>query len=306
MPYFQHLGRTLHYLQRGRGEPLMLIHGLGSSGADWVLQAVSLESKFRLIVPDLPGSGHSDPLPAPARIENMAAALWALCDHLGIERLNVVGFSLGGAVALEMALQRPEGVQRLALINSLASYRLNHWRKWLEAALILVLVPLIGMPRAARMGAKRLFPMPWQHSLRQRAAEAVSAVPATHYLDTGRALLRWSAVGRLNRLKAKALMIAAENDYTPLAEKRALAAHIGADLVVVRGSRHGTPFDAVRATNAALMALLNDQPLPPAERWTCDPAGHCGPLPFTGTIAEDHAFASPLSTVTPARSAEAA
>jgi hypothetical protein len=101
-------------------------------------------------------------------------------------------------------------------------------------------------------------------------------------------------------------MIAAENDYTPLAEKRALAAHIGADLVVVRGSRHGTPFDAVRATNAALMALLNDQPLPPAERWTCDPAGHCGPLPFTGTIAEDHAFASPLSTVTPARSAEAA
>jgi pimeloyl-ACP methyl ester carboxylesterase len=290
MAYFEHQGRSLHYLQRGRGEPLILIHGLGSSGADWALQAASLEAQFRLIVPDLPGSGHSDPLCAPARIEDMAAALWALCDHLDVKRVNVVGFSLGGAVGMEMALQRPEGVRRLALINSLATYKLDHWRKWLEAALTLVLVPLIGMPRAARLGANRLFPMPWQHSLRERAVAAFSAVPVTHYLDTGRALLRWSAIGRLNRLKARALMIAAENDFTPLAEKRALAAHIGAQLLVVRGSRHGTPFDSVRATNAALLAMLNDQPLPPAERWICDPAGHCGPLPFAGTIAEEHAF----------------
>jgi len=290
MAYFQHNGRALHYLERGRGEPLLLIHGLGSSGADWALQARSLEQQFRLIVPDLPGSGHSDPLPAPARIEDMATALWALCDRLGAPRLNVVGFSLGGAVGLEMALQRPESVRRLALINSLATYKLDHWSKWLEAALTLVLVPLIGMPRAARLGARRLFPLPWQQSLRERAVAAVSAVSATHYLDAGRALLRWSAAERLNRLKAKALMIAAENDFTPLAEKRAMAAQIGADLVVVRGSRHGTPFDAARATNAALLALLNDQPLPSPERCICDPAGDCGPLPFSGTIAEEHAF----------------
>jgi pimeloyl-ACP methyl ester carboxylesterase len=291
MAYFQHNGRALHYLERGEGEPLLLIHGLGSSGADWALQARSLEQHFRLIVPDLPGSGHSDPLPAPARIEDMAAALWALCEQLGAPRLNVVGFSLGGAVGLEMALQRPESVRRLALINSLATYKLDHWSKWLEAAVTLVLVPLIGMPRAARLCARRLFPLPWQHSLRERAIAALSAVPTTHYLGAGRALLRWSAAERLNLLKAKALMIAAENDFTPLDEKRDLARRIGADLVVIRGSRHGTPFDAARATNAALLALLNDQPLPAAERWICDPAADSGPLPYAGTIAEEHAFA---------------
>jgi pimeloyl-ACP methyl ester carboxylesterase len=155
----------------------------------------------------------------------------------------------------------------------------------------LVLVPLIGMPRAARLGARRLFPLPWQHSLRERAIAALSAVPTTHYLGAGRALLRWSAAERLNLLKAKALMIAAENDFTPLDEKRDLARRIGADLVVIRGSRHGTPFDAARATNAALLALLNDQPLPAAERWICDPAADSGPLPYAGTIAEEHAFA---------------
>jgi hypothetical protein len=59
--------------------------------------------------------------------------------------------------------------------------------------------------------------------------------------------------------------------------------------MAIRGSRHGTPFDSVRATNEALLALLNDQPLPPADRWINDQAEHCGPLPFAGTIAEEHA-----------------
>lgn len=289
MAFFEHDGRAIHYLQRGDGEPLLLIHGLGSSGADWALQAGSLEEQFRLIVPDLPGSGHSEPLRDGCSVERMAGALWALADHLKLGRLNIVGFSLGGAVGLEMSLQRPDQVARLGLINSLASYRLDHWSKWLEAALTLILVRLIGMRRAARLAARRLFPMPWQASLRERAAEAVSAVPAHHYLTSARALLRWSALERLARLKAKALIIAAENDFTPLEEKRVLATRLGADFVLVRGSRHGTPFDAVRATNAALLSLLNDQPLPSQDRWVYDEAEHCGPLPFAGTIAEEHA-----------------
>ncbi len=289
MAFFEHDGRAIHYLERGGGEPLILLHGLGSSGADWALQASSLEGRFRLIVPDLPASGLSEPLREGYSVEGMARAMWALGDYLRLGRLNIVGFSLGGAVGLEMALQRPDRVARLGLINSLASYRLDHWSKWLEAALTLILVRLIGMRRAARLAAKRLFPMPWQVSLRERAAAAVSAVPADNYLSTGRALLQWSALERLGRLKAKALIIAAENDFTPLEEKRALAGRLGAQFVMIRGSRHGTPFDAVRATNAALLALLGDEPLPPADGWIYDEAEHCGPLPFAGTIAEEHA-----------------
>jgi 3-oxoadipate enol-lactonase len=290
MAFFEHSERAIHYLERGRGEPLVLIHGLASSGADWAMQVPSLEARWRLIVPDLPGSGHSDPLREGYSVEGMASALWALCDHLGVERVRIVGFSLGGAVGLEMALQRPERVSKLGLINSLATYRLDHWSKWLEAALTLVLVPIIGMRRASLLAARRLFPMPWQASLRERAAAAVSAVPAASYLSTGRAMLKWSAIERLERLKAKALVIAAENDFTPLEEKRALAARLGAAFMIVRGSRHGTPFDSARATNEALLAFLNDQPLPPAERWRYDGAEHSGPLPFVGSIAEEHAF----------------
>jgi pimeloyl-ACP methyl ester carboxylesterase len=289
MAFFEHNERAIHYLERGRGEPLILIHGLGSSGADWALQVPCLEERRRLLIPDLPGSGHSEPLREGYSVEGMAAALWALCDHLGVGRVHVVGFSLGGAVGLEMALQRPEQVGKLGLINSLATYRLDHWSKWLEAALTLVLIPIIGMRRASRLAARRLFPMPWQDSLRERAAAAVSAVPAARYLGTGRALLKWSAMERLKGLKVQALVIAAENDFTPLEEKQALAAQLGAAFMMVRGSRHGTPFDSVQATNGALLAFLNDQPLPPAERWMYDEAEDCGPLPFAGSIAEEHA-----------------
>ncbi len=283
-------GRSIHYLERGRGEPLLLIHGLGSSGADWALQVAMLETRFRVIVPDLPGSGHSAPLPRGSSIEELAAGLWALLDHLRESRVNIVGFSLGGAVGLEMALQRPAGVRRLALINSLASYRLDHWRKWWEASLTLILVPLLGMRRAARLTANRLFPMPWQRNLRERATAVVGAVPARIYLATARALMGWTAIDRLHRLRSKTLLIAAEKDYTPLDEKRALAPRLGAQLAVVRGSRHGTPFDSVRATNAMLLALFTDQPLPPAEQRVCDEVAQIDPLSLAGSLAQEHAM----------------
>jgi 3-oxoadipate enol-lactonase len=155
MAFFEYNGRAIHYLERGRGEPLVLIHGLGSSGADWALQVPALEKNHRVILPDLPGSGHSASWREGYSVERLAESIWALCGHLQLERINIVGFSLGGAVGLEMSLQRPDSVRRLGLINSLATYRLDHWRKWFEAAVTLALIPLLGMRRAAPRGSRR-------------------------------------------------------------------------------------------------------------------------------------------------------
>ena len=115
-------------------------------------------------------------------------------------------------------------------------------------------------------------------------------MPVRTYLATARALIGWTAIDRLDRISSKTLVIAAENDFTPLDEKRALAARLGAQFVMVRGSRHGTPFDAVKATNASLLALLTDQPLPPAEHRTRDEAAQWDPLSLTGSLAQEHAI----------------
>jgi pimeloyl-ACP methyl ester carboxylesterase len=291
MPFFCNETHSLHYMVRGQGEPLVLIHGLGSSGADWAFQVAALEQRFLVIVPDLPGSGHSPPpRDDEYAIGALAAALWSLLDHLGVSRPNIIGFSLGGAVALEMATQRPASVPRLGLINSLATYRPDDWRKWLEVHVTATLVKLLGMRRAAWVLAARLFPEPWQRAMRRHAAAAVGAVPASCYLGLGLALARWAILDRLDRLTSRTLLIAAEHDFTPLAEKRELAAKLKADIVVVRGSRHGTPFDSVEATNASLLALLTDQPLPPQTRWIRDTPSHAQALSLTGSIAEEHAL----------------
>src|SRR5271167_2637951 len=149
MPFFRNEELSLHYLVRGRGEPLLLIHGLGCSGADWAFQVAALEKGFRVIIPDLPGCGHSPPPQGEYTMAGFATALWSLLDHLGVARTNIIGFSMGGAVALEMATQRPASVPRLGLINSLATYRPDHWRKWFETHLSASVVRLLGMRRAA-------------------------------------------------------------------------------------------------------------------------------------------------------------
>ena len=192
-----------------------------------------------------------------------------------------------------MASIRPSCVPKLSLINSLATYQPHSVRKWLETYVSATLVRMLGMPRAACFMAARLFPEPWQRAMREHAARAMGSVPANSYLGTGFALARWAILDRLDRLNCRVLLIAAENDFTPLAEKRELAKKLNAELVVVRGSRHATPFDSVEATNASLLAMLTDQPLPPPARWVRDTPTRAQALSLAGSIAEEHAL-SPL------------
>lgn len=292
MPFVQIEGRRLHYLVRGAGAPTVLIHGLGSSAADWAFQVPALEADFHLIVPDLPGCGLSAPPPHPYSVAHWAQSVWRLLDELDLRQPNLIGFSMGGAVALEMALQRPEAVPRLALINSLASYRVDHWTKWCKARIDAGLVRIVGIRRTAALIAARLFPDPAQAAMRERAAIVIGSVPAKTYLDMARALERWSCVPRLDQLRCRSLLIAAEYDYTPLAEKRALAARLAAGCVVVRESRHGTPFDAISVTNASLRALLLDQPLPPESQWRRDDPREALPVSLAHSLADEHAAAA--------------
>jgi 3-oxoadipate enol-lactonase len=293
MPFFRDEESSIHYLERGRGEPLLLIHGLGCSGANWAFQVAALEHRFRLIIPDLPGSGHSSPPRSEYTIAGFANAMWRLMDHLKIREASIVGFSLGGAVALEMATLRLGCVPKLGLINSLATYQPRDLRKWLETYLAATIVRMLGMPRAACLMAARLFPEPWQRAMREHAARMMGLVPANSYLGTGLALARWAILDRLDCLTSRVLLIAAENDFTPLAEKQELAKKLKAELVVVRGSRHGTPFDSVEVTNASLLALLTDQPLPHPTKWVRDTPTRAQALSLAGSIAEEHDL-SPL------------
>jgi 3-oxoadipate enol-lactonase len=270
MPAFSVGGVRLNYLDVGAGPVVVLIHGLGSSGADWAFQTASLRHQCRVIAPDLRGSGSSDAPPGPYSIAGFADDVWALLDALGIAQIGLVGFSMGGAVATEVALKRPHAVTHLLTINSLPDYRVNTLAKVLEVYGQALLVRALGLKRIAPGIAKRLFPFDHQAPMRARVVSVLSDLPQRPYLDTVRALAGWTALDRLKTTPVPLTMLAAEFDYTPLAEKLAFADALGATLKVVEGSRHGTPFDSITATRRMMEHCFFGQPLGLDERLAID------------------------------------
>jgi magnesium chelatase accessory protein len=108
-------GSRLRYLVAGEGEALVLVHGLGGAAANWVALVPLLLPGRRLIVPELPGHGGSSPLPAAPSLSPYADRLGLLLEHEGVAPAAVVGHSLGGAIALRLAMRRPEAVSALVL-----------------------------------------------------------------------------------------------------------------------------------------------------------------------------------------------
>src|SRR5436190_23536667 len=104
-------GCRLRYLVGGSGDTVMLVHGLGGAAANWLALAPLLLPGRQVIVPELPGHGGSDPLPAAPSLNAYADRIAGLLD----EPAAIVGHSLGGAVALRLAIRRPELVRALVL-----------------------------------------------------------------------------------------------------------------------------------------------------------------------------------------------
>ncbi len=109
----------MRYFVGGHGLPLVLVHGLGGSAANWFeLAPLLMAGGRRLLIPDLPGHGGSDPLPAVAGLGAFADRVAALAGRERMTPAPVVGHSLGGMVVLRLALRRPEMVSGIVLAAS--------------------------------------------------------------------------------------------------------------------------------------------------------------------------------------------
>jgi 3-oxoadipate enol-lactonase len=115
MPLIASGNAQISYEVSGDGDPLVLIMGFNADARMWMMQLPAFASRFRCITVDNRGAGLS-PLPAdPFSMQDMAADVVGVLDHLGIERAHVVGISMGGAIAQHVALQAPERVRSLVL-----------------------------------------------------------------------------------------------------------------------------------------------------------------------------------------------
>jgi pimeloyl-ACP methyl ester carboxylesterase len=182
----------------------------------------------------------------------------ALMDALSIEQANVIGLSLGGCVAQQLALDFPQRVKRLVLVNTFARMDLGGPIDALMLVLRVSVLSLFGLPMQARLVARRLFPKPEQAALRQMAQERIAANDPAAYGRCMAAVRAFDVRGQLRQIACPTLVVAGDRDTTvPLRAKRLLAQQIpGAKLELVADSGHATPIDQAEIFNRIVFEFL--------------------------------------------------
>lgn len=249
----------MSYQEAGSGEPIVLLHGLGSCARDWEDQIAAFASRYRVIVPDLRGHGDTDKLTR-STIAAMADDVAQLLAALGICPAHVVGMSMGGMIAFQLALDAPELVKSLVIVNSGPDAVPRTLRHRFAIFLRFALLRLVGLPRLTRVIASKLFPAAGQEMLRRRFVERASTNDPAAYKAALEAIVRWSVADRLSSVVAPTLVITADQDYTPVSFKADYVAKLpDARLVVIPQSRHATPMDQPARFNTTVLEFLAGQ-----------------------------------------------
>ena len=250
------------FLERGDGEPLLLIHGVGLNAEAWGPQIEALSDTHRVVALDMPGHGES--ALSGSELSDYVAQAVALLDQLGIARANVVGHSMGGLVAIGLALAHPERVLRLGVLNSVYE-RSPEARRAVEArAAEIALSGTCGdieQPIRRWLGAGET---PLHARLRRWLSTMDPAAYARAYrvFATGDRLFS----GQLGALTMPALFATGSDDpnSTPaMAEAMAAAAPRG-KAAVLDGQRHMMNLVDPEGTTRLIRDLLS-QPLDPLD-----------------------------------------
>jgi pimeloyl-ACP methyl ester carboxylesterase len=253
-----------------------LIMGLGASLDTWIAQRDAFAAHHRVILFDNRGAGESESPPPPWTVPDMAADAVGVLDALGIERAHVLGVSMGGMIAQEMAIGWPERVDRLVVAVSFArpdplrrAFLL--FRRWAR---------LQGVDLVQEGVAN----LPWLVSPRvlndqgelERILGVVSAMPLmapdaySHQID---AILEHDTLSRLHHVRAPTLVVAAAEDVlTPVYLSQEIAAAIpGARLTVLPRGNHAVQIEEAESFNEAILDFL--------VRERKNPDGQCGDAP---------------------------
>jgi pimeloyl-ACP methyl ester carboxylesterase len=257
MPIEKINGIDVHYETQGSGEPLLFIHGLGSSARDWHLQVDHFSSSYRVISYDVRGHGASEKPPAPYSMQLFADDARALLEHLDIKWAHIVGISMGGMIAFQMAVDHPSAVRSMVIVNAGPELKPRSMRERLQIWQRVLIVRFLGMRSMAKVVAPRLFPGPSHRALRSQFIERWSANDKRAYLASMRAIVGWGVMEQLSKISAPTLFVAADHDYTPVELKGSYVSELpNARLEVIEDSRHATSLERPDELNRILEEFL--------------------------------------------------
>lgn len=258
----EHRGCRLFYRVRGTGPPVLMIQGVGLHGDGWLPQVEGLADRYSCLTFDNRGMGRSQPLGVALSVAQMAEDARVILDPIGWEAAHVVGHSLGGLIALELALTARERVRSLSLLCTFAEgrtpTRLSPEMIWIglrtrlgtramrrRAFLEMVMPPALLAAADRDQLAADLAPL-FGHDLAEQPPIVMKQLAAMRHHDTTPHL------GELAGLPT--LVVSATHDrIAPPRAGRALAAGIpGARYVEIPKAAHGLPIQCAALVNRLL------------------------------------------------------
>ena len=251
---------NLYYEVSGVGQPVVLIHGLGSSTRGWEAQVPELSKAYQVVTFDLRGHGRSDKPAGPYQIPQFAADLAGLLGALGIPSAHIVGLSLGGGVAFQFALDFPTQVRSLVLVNTAPALGGTPEQAEQEIARRVGIVQQLGMRAMGQALAPNLFPQPEHAARREIFVERWAENDPSAYIAATRSMLGWDVTARLGEITCPVLVIGSDQDYGPVAAKEAYRQLMpNARLAVIPDAHHAVPIERPEAFNAVLGEFLAEQ-----------------------------------------------
>ena len=257
MPTLQINDINMYYEINGQGQPLLLIHGLGSSSKDWEKQVPAFSEHYKVITFDARGHGRSDKPRGPYSIPMFADDVAGLMHKLEIVPAHVLGISMGGMIAFQLAVDHPELIKSMVITNATPELVVRSFKERLVVVQREMIVRLIGMRKMGEVLGGRLFPKPDHDEIRRIFIERWAENEPRAYLASMRALVGWSVMNHIEDIEIPTLVIAADQDYTWIGEKEAFVAKMqNTELVVIEDSRHATPAERPEEFNQAVMGFL--------------------------------------------------
>ena len=249
----------LHYIDTDQsGKAVVLLHGLGADGSSWGLQIPALfELGFRVLAPDAPGFGQSTFIGDPPGISQTADlyAEWFAC--LNLRKPHLVGISMGGVIALQLALDRPQLVDRLVLVNTFARFQIRP-QTWLYYLKRFLLVSYAGPKAQAQSVAKRIFPDPEDIDYRNELVRQILQADPRAYRNAMVSMSRFNVLHRLPSINLPTLVVTGGRDTTvPERMQASMAKRIpAARQVVITTAGHALTIDEPEQFNNLLMNFL--------------------------------------------------
>jgi 3-oxoadipate enol-lactonase len=257
MPKLHTRNIDIYYKITGEGEPLLFIHGLGSSMRSWQMQVPVFSTHYRVITFDLRGHGRSDKPLERYNISMFAADTAELMKSLGIPSAHVVGFSLGGMVGFQLCLDAPDMVKSLVVVNSPVTGYKQSLREGFQSWKHFTRVQLTGIGKNGQPNGQQLSPKDEEEG-EQTLMERLGINSMLAQANSFWAILKGNVTDNLGLINCPTLVIASDEDYVPVSIKSAYVSKIPrAEIVVIPNSRHALPIERSETFNAVLLDFLS-------------------------------------------------